>query len=311
VEGEGAVAVHELVESAGEEGGDEVDGIGDAAPGGGIAGAGPVEEVAEAGVTFAGDIPTMADDGRDDFVLAIGVDVEEGGAFGGAEPFVTITGVEGGADGGEIEGDLGGGVGAVDDDVDIPFVEGVGDFVDGEDEAGGAGDVIDDGGAGVLGDGVEDGVEDLRGRGEGKGERSGDESGAVALGDIAGDIVAGVVSVRGDEDFVAGLEVLGAEDGVDACGGVGDEGEVTRIGMEEGGEFFAGSIEEGLRDLESVRVISRDDDRLVLSSGGDGTHAVGLLSKLLDGPLDIKGVSIQPPGLNGLFLKLTGRELRD
>ena len=86
-----------------------------------------------------------------------------------------------------------------------------------------------------------------------------------------------------------------------------DEGDLITVR----GSFDSGSIEEGLRDLESVRVISRDDDRLVLSSGGDGTHAVGLLSKLLDGPLDIKGVSIQPPGLNGLFLKLTGRELRD
>ena len=86
-----------------------------------------------------------------------------------------------------------------------------------------------------------------------------------------------------------------------------DEGDLITVR----GSFDAGSIDEWLRDLESVQVISRDDDRLVLSSGGDGTHAVGLLSKLLDGRLDIKGVSIQPPGLNGLFLKLTGRELRD
>jgi ABC-2 type transport system ATP-binding protein len=77
------------------------------------------------------------------------------------------------------------------------------------------------------------------------------------------------------------------------------------------GSFEADSVDEVLRDLESVQVISRDDDRLVLSSSGDGAHAVNLLSKLLDGPLDIKGVSIQPPSLNGLFLKLTGRELRD
>jgi ABC-2 type transport system ATP-binding protein len=86
-----------------------------------------------------------------------------------------------------------------------------------------------------------------------------------------------------------------------------DEGDLITVR----GSFDSDSIDEGLRDLESVHVISRDDDRLVLSSGGDGTHAVGLLSKLLDGRLDIKGVSIQPPGLNGLFLKLTGRELRD
>ena len=77
------------------------------------------------------------------------------------------------------------------------------------------------------------------------------------------------------------------------------------------GSFDADSVDEALRDLDSVQVISREDDRLVLSSSGDGAHAVSLLSKLLDGTLDIKGVSIQPPSLNGLFLKLTGRELRD
>jgi len=86
-----------------------------------------------------------------------------------------------------------------------------------------------------------------------------------------------------------------------------DEGDIITVR----GSFDADSVDEGLRDLDSVQVISRDEDRLVLSSSGDGAHAVSLLSKLLDGTLDIKGVSIQPPSLNGLFLKLTGRELRD
>jgi len=86
-----------------------------------------------------------------------------------------------------------------------------------------------------------------------------------------------------------------------------DEGDLITVR----GSFDADSVEHGLRDLDSVQLISREDDRLVLSSSGDGAHAVSLLSRLLDGTLDIKGVSIQPPSLNGLFLKLTGRELRD
>jgi ABC-2 type transport system ATP-binding protein len=86
-----------------------------------------------------------------------------------------------------------------------------------------------------------------------------------------------------------------------------DEGDLITVR----GSFDSGSVERGLRDLDSVQLISREDDRLVLSSSGDGAHAVSLLSRLLDGTLDIKGVSIQPPSLNGLFLKLTGRELRD
>jgi ABC-2 type transport system ATP-binding protein len=86
-----------------------------------------------------------------------------------------------------------------------------------------------------------------------------------------------------------------------------DEGDLITVR----GSFDTDIVERGLRGLDSVQLISREDDRLVLSSSGEGAHAVRLLSRLLDGTLDIKGVSIQPPSLNGLFLKLTGRELRD
>jgi ABC-2 type transport system ATP-binding protein len=86
-----------------------------------------------------------------------------------------------------------------------------------------------------------------------------------------------------------------------------DEGDLITVR----GTFDPDSVEQELRDLDRLQLISREDDRLVLSSSGDGAHAVSLLSRLLDGTLDIKGVSIQPPSLNGLFLKLTGRELRD
>ena len=59
-----------------------------------------------------------------------------------------------------------------------------------------------------------------------------------------------------------------------------------------------------------MQVISAEADRLVLSAEG-GAGAVQLLSRILGGKLDVDGVSIQPPSLSGLFLKLTGRELRD
>ena len=84
-----------------------------------------------------------------------------------------------------------------------------------------------------------------------------------------------------------------------------DEREIVTVR----GSFDSGDIQERLRDLDSVQPISVEDDRLVLSVSGEG--AVQLLSRILDGNLDVAGVSIQPPSLNGLFLKLTGRELRD
>jgi len=77
------------------------------------------------------------------------------------------------------------------------------------------------------------------------------------------------------------------------------------------GSFDKDSVQERFRDLDQVQVISVEENRLVLSTPGEGAGAVQLLSKILDGNLDVGGVSIQPPSLNGLFLKLTGRELRD
>jgi len=85
------------------------------------------------------------------------------------------------------------------------------------------------------------------------------------------------------------------------------EGEIVTVR----GTFDPDRARDDLQELDSVHVISADENQLVLSAAGDGAGAVKLLSKILDGGLDVDGVSIQPPSLNGLFLKLTGRELRD
>ncbi len=77
------------------------------------------------------------------------------------------------------------------------------------------------------------------------------------------------------------------------------------------GSFDAEQVRQRLGHLDEARVLAADDGRIVLGAAGGGAGAVTLLSSLLDGQLDVEGVSIQPPGLNGLFLKLTGRELRD
>jgi ABC-2 type transport system ATP-binding protein len=84
------------------------------------------------------------------------------------------------------------------------------------------------------------------------------------------------------------------------------EGEIVTVL----GTFDPAEVRNDLGRMESVQVISAEADRLVLSTQV-GAGSVHLLSRLLDGKLDVGGVSIQPPSLSGLFLKLTGRELRD
>jgi len=84
------------------------------------------------------------------------------------------------------------------------------------------------------------------------------------------------------------------------------EGEIVTVL----GNFDPAGVRDDLGQLDAVQVISAEANRLVLSAA-EGAGAVQLLTRLLDGKLDVGGVSIQPPSLSGLFLKLTGRELRD
>lgn len=94
------------------------------------------------------------------------------------------------------------------------------------------------------GDGGEDGLHDLVFRldGEGKGG-AGDFCAPDARGEFEG-VVAGVVFVMAGEDFIAGAEAKGADDGVDPDGGVSDEGEVVGVAVDEGGHAGSGGIEE-------------------------------------------------------------------
>ena len=77
------------------------------------------------------------------------------------------------------------------------------------------------------------------------------------------------------------------------------------------GSFDAERVGARLEDGDRVRVIGKEPGKLILATRGSGKGAVELLSKVLSGDLAVDGISIQPPSLNSLFLKLTGRELRD
>ena len=77
------------------------------------------------------------------------------------------------------------------------------------------------------------------------------------------------------------------------------------------GAFEAEQALDRLGDLPGVRVVGSEAGQLVLAVSDGGRTAVDLLSRVLGSDLPVDGVSIQPPGLTSLFLKFTGRELRD
>jgi ABC-2 type transport system ATP-binding protein len=96
------------------------------------------------------------------------------------------------------------------------------------------------------------------------------------------------------------------------------EGTLDELQEMVGGEevvTLKGTIEEGLRErlkAASGRVLADEEQRLVLAVGDAGGHgSVELLKTVFAEGATMDGISIEPPSLNGLFLKLTGRELRD
>lgn len=77
------------------------------------------------------------------------------------------------------------------------------------------------------------------------------------------------------------------------------------------GAFDTADARRRLSELKGGQVLSVEDGKIVLSSDGGRRAAVDLLSWVFGAGLSLESVSIQPPSLNGLFLTLTGRELRD
>ncbi|MEA2562019.1 MAG: linearmycin/streptolysin transport system ATP-binding protein [Acidobacteriota bacterium] len=75
------------------------------------------------------------------------------------------------------------------------------------------------------------------------------------------------------------------------------------------GGFDPATARAEVERLPGVKVLVAEAGKLAFSSGGKG--AAGLLGQIFGRGLDVDRVSIEPPSLNGLFLKLTGRELRD
>jgi len=62
---------------------------------------------------------------------------------------------------------------------------------------------------------------------------------------------------------------------------------------------------------DKVTVLNADEESATLSLHRDGISLATLLQRLGEGGVDITDVSMQKPSLESVFLKLTGRELRD
>ncbi|MFQ5670636.1 MAG: ATP-binding cassette domain-containing protein [Acidobacteriota bacterium] len=84
------------------------------------------------------------------------------------------------------------------------------------------------------------------------------------------------------------------------------EGEVITVK----GQFSAEEMRRSLDGFDGVRAVSLADHQAMLSVQGEGGTA-RLLQGLLGRSLAIEQVAVREPSLEQVFLKLTGRELRD
>ncbi len=85
------------------------------------------------------------------------------------------------------------------------------------------------------------------------------------------------------------------------------EGEMLRLT----GSFDDETARDRLEGLEGLQLHSVEDGRAVLSVAADGPGLTAVLPRLLATDLGVDDVSIQQPSLQSVFIRLTGRELRD
>ncbi len=90
----------------------------------------------------------------------------------------------------------------------------------------------------------------------------------------------------------------------------------SRVGGEEivtlRGDFEVDALRDKLLQGGKVRLIAAEPGKLVVATGEGGNRgSVALLQSLFEDDVALDGLTLEPPSLNGLFLKLTGRELRD
>jgi ABC-2 type transport system ATP-binding protein len=84
------------------------------------------------------------------------------------------------------------------------------------------------------------------------------------------------------------------------------EGRVITLG----GKFEAGQLEASLRDRPDVRVITLENGRAIFVARNHDTPAA-LVKTLFERGVPVEDISVKDPSLESLFIKLTGKELRD
>jgi ABC-2 type transport system ATP-binding protein len=85
------------------------------------------------------------------------------------------------------------------------------------------------------------------------------------------------------------------------------EGEIVALG----GSFKKEAIVASLEGRPEIRLLGAEDGRVLLSAALPGPEVFRLLDRVLADVPSVEEISIRKPSLQSLFIKLTGREIRD
>jgi hypothetical protein len=77
------------------------------------------------------------------------------------------------------------------------------------------------------------------------------------------------------------------------------------------GAFSAESFRAAIGPSDGTRIVSLEDNAAMVSVTGERRAASDLLATILRAGIDVADITMQEPSLQSVFIKLTGRELRD
>jgi ABC-2 type transport system ATP-binding protein len=77
------------------------------------------------------------------------------------------------------------------------------------------------------------------------------------------------------------------------------------------GNFTAPAPRDAVRALDNVEIVQADDGLLVLSLADASSRLPAILAALASAGADVRGIALTQPSLESLFIRLTGKELRE
>jgi ABC-2 type transport system ATP-binding protein len=76
------------------------------------------------------------------------------------------------------------------------------------------------------------------------------------------------------------------------------------------GVFRPDAVREALRPLDGIEIVQADESQLALSVT-DASHRLPSIFEAIHSAGEVRGTTLTQPSLESLFIKLTGKELRE